>query len=168
MQLTTEQLATLKQWVIDNHNGIFDESTVTALNAVADPAFLVFRDFVPMQEIMANGFDWTRVDNLNVGKARIWEWMERSYEQNGVGGLNPSKETCREGINAIWVGTAADRLVRDVIYTHCYRSATVAEKLFATGNGTAPVANGDGSGPGTMGAGASGDVTLQNVIEADA
>jgi hypothetical protein len=37
-------------------------------------ASIVWRTSVTQDEIMLNGFDWTRVDNLGVGKARAWTW----------------------------------------------------------------------------------------------
>jgi hypothetical protein len=49
----------------------------------------------------------------------------------------------RAGIDAAWVGTAADLAVRAAIYVHCKRNATRAEKVLATGTGS------DAS-PGTM------------------
>jgi hypothetical protein len=64
--------------------------------------------------------------------------------------IDPSKPNVRAGINATWVGTAADTAVRAAVYLHCQRDATVAEKVLKTaGNGTACDANGDG--PATLG-----------------
>lgn len=100
------------------------------LNALASPAFIVWKSSVDPDEIMRNGMDWTRVDNLTVGKARIWDWLTR------LGTFNPARVNIRAGIDAAWVGTAADLAVRATVYTHCKRSATIAEKLFATGTGS--------------------------------
>ena len=102
------------------------------LNAKAVPDYIVWRTSVSQDEIMQNGFDWTRVDNLSVGKARIWEWLF----DNQAAVINPSKPNVRAGIDQCWVGTAADLAVRAAVYVHCKRAATVAEKLFATGLGT--------------------------------
>jgi len=99
-------------------------------NAVT--ATIVWRSEVSQDTIMQNGFDWTRVDNLSVGKARIWEWMFDNANKI----INPSKANVRAGIDAVWVGTTADLAVRAVVYTHCKRAATKLEKLFATGTGT--------------------------------
>lgn len=101
-----------------------------AFNAIASPDFIVWRTSVDPNEILRNGMDWTRVDNLSVGKARIWEWMTR------LGTFDPSKANIRSGIDATWVGTAADLAVRATVYTHCKRKATKAEQLFATGTGS--------------------------------
>jgi len=151
MILTSQQIATLRAWVIANHNAVFDESTLAPLNAVASPAFIVWKTNVTNQEIMQNGFDWVRVDNLSAGKARIWEWMFQ------FGSVDPSKVNVRAGFDAVWVGTQADLAVRAAVYAHCKRSATVGEKMFATGTGSDAV-------PATMGP--EGLVTLDNVVAA--
>ena len=101
-----------------------------AMNAVAAPSYIVWRTRVTDEEIMLNGFDWTRVDNLSVGKSRIWDWMFR------FGAINPSKPNIRAGIDAAWVGTAADLAVRAAVYVHCKRPALRGEALFAVGAGT--------------------------------
>jgi hypothetical protein len=102
------------------------------LNEKAAPDYIVWRSSVSQDEIMQNGFDWTRVDNLSVGKARIWEWL---FDNQGAT-INPSKPNVRAGIDQCWQGTTADLNVRAAVYVHCKRAATVAEKLFATGLGT--------------------------------
>ena len=79
---------------------------------------------------MRNGMDWARVDNLSVGKARIWDWMTR------LGSFNAAKVNVRAGIDAAWGGTAADLAVRAQAYPHCKRKANILEKLFATGTGS--------------------------------
>lgn len=113
-----------------NTDGAF--AVAAAFNITESPNYYVWKSSVSQDEIMQNGFDWTRVDNLSVGKSRIWEWMFSNQERV----INPSKANVRAGIDAVWVGTAADLAVRAVVYTHCYRLATRAEKLFATGTGT--------------------------------
>lgn len=104
-----------------------------AYNLPAFPAWYVWRTAVTEAEIFNNGMDWARVDNLSVGKARIWEWMFK------FGTTNPSKPNVRAGIDAAWVGTAADLAVRAAVYTHCKRTATRAQKLFSTGTGSEAV-----------------------------
>lgn len=101
-----------------------------ALNEIAAPKFIVWKTDVSMDEIMRNGMDWTQVDNLSTGKARIWDWIGRQ------GTFNASKLNIRAGIDECWKGTAALLAVRDAVYVHCKRPATVLEKLLATGNGT--------------------------------
>ena len=137
MALTTAQKATLKEAILadpvlnaypNNSDGAYDMAVF--LDQPATPDFIVWRTAVDPDEVMKNGMDWTRVDNLTIGKARIWEWMSR------LGTFNPSKTNIRAGIDAAWVGTAADLAVRAVVYTHCKRVATKAEKLFASGTGS--------------------------------
>jgi hypothetical protein len=137
MPLTPAQLVTLNAAIDadpvlsaypNSPDGAYEIAAVMDLPAT--PAFIVWKSSVNPDEIVRNGMDWTRVDNLTVGKARIWEWMTK------LGTFNPSKANIRAGIDATWVGTAADLAVRATVYTHCKRSATVAEKLFATGTGS--------------------------------
>ena len=137
MALTPAQLATLKAAILANQALSSQPMTsggalviAEALNATAVPSYIVWRTKVTDQEIMLNGFDWTRVDNLSVGKARVWDWMFR------FGSINPSKSNIRAGIDQTWVGTAADLAVRAAVYVHCKRAASIAEQLFATGTGS--------------------------------
>lgn len=102
------------------------------LNAASDPAWIAWRSQVTQDEIMLNGFDWARVDNLSVGKARVWEWLF----DNQAKSINPSKPNVRAGIDQAWVGTAADLAVRAAVYVHCKRTATRAERMLGTGAGT--------------------------------
>lgn len=113
-------------YVDGNLSGLCD-----LLNTTDSPAFIVWRPSVAEEEILrADGFDYARVDNLSVGKARIWEWMFRP------GPINPSKANIRDGIEKTWVGTAADLAVRAVVLVVCKRSATRFEKIFSTGAGS--------------------------------
>lgn len=136
--LTTEQKATLKTFIQADQtlNTLLVDGNLTgladALNATASPAFIVWKSSVTQDEIMQNGFDWTQVDNTTVGKARIWEWMF----DNATRTINAAKVNIRAGIDEAWKGTAAMLAVRAAIYVHCKRSASILEKLFATGTGT--------------------------------
>lgn len=104
---------------------------IASMFNIVQPAYIVWKTAVEADAIMRNGMDWARVDNLSVGKARIWDWLTR------LGTINASKPNVRGGIDATWVGTAADLAVRAQVYTHCKRPATRLEKLLATGTGTA-------------------------------
>lgn len=153
--LTPEQLQALKAAILADpaFAGLPLTSGAAALiaeefNRPASPSFIVWRTAVPLDEIMRNGMDWTRVDNLSVGKARIWDWLSR------LGTINASQPNVRSGIDATWVGTAADLAVRAAVYAHCKREATRAEKLLATGTGSDAV-------PGTMTF--EGDLTSEDV-----
>jgi hypothetical protein len=114
------------------HNSDGAYAVAQAYNELASPDFIVWRSSVSQDEIMQNGFDWVRVDNLSVGKARIWEWLFSNQTRS----MNPSKVNVRAGIDETWKGTAADLAVRAAVYAHCTRAATRAEKLFASGTGT--------------------------------
>ena len=143
--MTPEQLSTLKaailadpalaQWIIDYRDDLIRDY----YNEPASPAYTVWRTNVTQDEIMQNGFDWVQVDNLSVGKARIWEWLF----DNGSTSINPSKANVRAGIDEVWKGTAAMLAVRAAIYVHCKRAANRVERLFATGTGSDAV-------PGTL------------------
>jgi hypothetical protein len=149
MALTPEQNATLKAAILaDQELNAFPNNTDGAfgiaalLNQPASPSFYVWRSTVPISEIMQNGFDWTRVDNLTVGKSRIWEWMM------ATGVLNPSQSNVRAGVLATF-GVAADLATRLAVFGHCQRLATRIEKMLATGTGTTTTEQ--GVGPATMG-----------------
>jgi hypothetical protein len=135
--LTTEQQTVLRDYVIADvtlnalpHTPDSAFAIAAAVNATASPAFIVWKTDVDPNEIMKNGMDWTQVDNLSVGKARIWEWL------TGLGTFNAAKPNVRAGIEATWVGTAAMLAVRAAVYVHCKRSARIIEELLATGTGT--------------------------------
>ena len=141
--LTTEQSAVLKA-------AISADPTASAFALVGDDIalaewlnaptpFIVWRTDVHQDEIMQNGFDWVQVDNLTVGKARIWEWLFANDQRV----INAAKANVRAGIGECWKGTAAMLAVRDAVYAHCRRAATKAESLLATGTGTTAI-------PGTM------------------
>jgi hypothetical protein len=130
MSLTPSQQAVIKAHYLANMTTLNDEQARDAFNALVSPDFIVWKTSVTSSEVMLNGFDWTRVDNLSIGKSRIWEWMFQ------FGTIDASKPNIRAGIDATWVGTAADLAVRAAVYVHCKRSATLAEKLLATGTGS--------------------------------
>lgn len=150
--LTQQQLSALKAEIDAdpvlaakplNSDGYFDIAAI--LNGqLASPDFWVWRSIVTQDEIMQNGFDWVRVDNLSVGKARIWDWLF----DNAATAINPSKANVRAGVAETWKGTAADNAVRLAVFQHCQQRATRAQKLFATGPGTTTSV--DGVGPATM------------------
>jgi len=138
MSLTTQQLQAINAYIasVPAWAALANDSTNAAFIAdqlnVPTADFVVWRSRVDQDEIMQNGMDWTRVDNLTIGKARIWEWMFNNAERV----FNPSKANVRAGIDATWVGTAADLAVRASVYGHCKRFATLGEKVLATGTGS--------------------------------
>lgn len=154
--LTLEQRQTLKVWVDANVPNATEHSTQAALNSLSDPAFIVWRTLVTRSEILNNGFDWTRLDNLSVGKARVWDAIFSMSDEFGDAALNPSKINVRTGIESVWVGTSADLAVRAAVYAHCKRTATNAEKVLAAGTGSDAV-------PGTLTF--EGEISLQDAID---
>jgi hypothetical protein len=146
--MTPEQLAALKAHIDAspdlsgfplNSDGAFEIAAL--LNLPATPEYLIWKDSVTEAEILQNGMDWLRVDNLSVGKARIWEWLFK------FASANPSKANVRAAFAEVWKGTAADNTVRLSVFQHCQKPATRCEKLFSTGAGTTTTQ--DGVGPAT-------------------
>lgn len=140
MQLTPQQLTTLSVAIRAETDPTFvamrlannEDGMAGFYNQPFSPSFICWRTAVSQDEIMQNGFDWTRVDNLSIGKGRVWEWLFANAQRS----INPSKANVRAGIDQTWVGTAADQAVRAAVYSHCKRPATRGEKLYATGTGT--------------------------------
>lgn len=139
MSLTTAQQTALKtyidsvpEWAVLPNDSGSALTIAQALQAEASPDFIVWRSSVSKDEIMQNGFDWVQVDNLTVGKARIWDWMF----DNGQKSFNPSKVNVRAGIDEAWKGTSAMLAVRATVYGHCKRKANILEKVLATGTGS--------------------------------
>lgn len=135
--LTPQQLATLRAACFADPTAaafFADPGNAAGLQSYlnSDTAHLVWRTAVSQDEIMQNGFDWVQVDNLSVGKARIWEWLFANVTKS----FNPAKANVRAGIEEVWKGTSAMLAVRAAVYAHCRRAATAAEKVFATGVGT--------------------------------
>lgn len=100
--LTTQQAAALAADITSNSN--FGQSPNTdgafaiaaIYNAPGDPEYIVWKTRVTRQEVLQNGFDWTRLDNLSVGKARVWNDIFVD------GALNAAKPNVRAGIGVGW------------------------------------------------------------------
>ena len=131
-QALAAYIATVPEWAALPNDSETALAIAAGLNVVAAPAFIVWRTRVTQDEIMQNGFDWVRVDNLSVGKARIWEWLFGNSER----AINAAKSNVREGIAECWKGTAADLAVQAAVLGHCKRPATIVEKVLAVGPGT--------------------------------
>ena len=131
-QTLATYIASVPEWAAMPKNSDTAYYIAEQLNKVDPSNFIVWKTFVSQDEIMMNGFDWVQVDNLSVGKARIWEWLFNNQTRS----MNPSKLNVRAGIAECWKGTAAMLAVQAVVLGHCKRPATVVEKLFATGTGT--------------------------------
>ena len=131
-QALAAHIATVPEWAALPKDSDSAVIIAAGLNQTAAPAFIVWRTRVSQDEIMQNGFDWVRVDNLSVGKARIWDWLF----SNSVRAINPSKVNVRAGIAECWKGTAADLAVQAAVLAHCKREATIVERVLATGTGS--------------------------------
>lgn len=149
--LTPAQKATLKAFILadpvlsafpNNYDGDIDMAA--QLNKVATPDFFVWKTSVPPDEIMSNGFDWTRVDNLTVGKARIWDWLTR------LPLINPSRPNVRSAVESTFTAEVADEPNRVAVYSHFQRLAKVVEKVLAA-SGSGVTSSTHGVGPATMG-----------------
>ena len=135
--LTPAQLQTLKAAILAETTPAFvafraagDKFSMAAWYNGASTT-VVWKTSVSKAEIIQSpAFDWTRVDNLSVGKARIWD------EMFSVGNINSASANIRAGIDATWVGTQADLNVRAAVYAACKRFASRVEKLFVAGTGT--------------------------------
>lgn len=99
---------------------------VNAFNALASPAFRVWRSDVRQSEI-ASVFVWTEIDALTNGKARIWEWMRLSET------LNCGITNIRQGLNDAF---ASANNTKAAVLAVIKRDAKRGEKLFATGTGS--------------------------------
>lgn len=93
----------------------------------ADSIFVTWRSRIDPDEYREQ-VDWTEVDNLTIGKARIWEWLTQGMTQS----LNASKSNVRAGLNNCWNNTTT----KDNLLAIATRYATKCEALFATGSGT--------------------------------
>lgn len=135
MNLTKAQRTTLKAFIEadpvlnaypNTADGNWDLALVLEGRAVPD--FICWKATLDTTEVMENGFVWSAVDSLTVGKARIWEWMKDSKNP-----LSPAKANIRQGIkDAFGVGTP----IYESVMVHCKEPCSIIEKVFAVGNGT--------------------------------
>ncbi len=137
--LTNAQLTTLKacinavpEWAALPNNSDTASTIASGLNQTANPAWIVWRGDVSRDDVTGDGFDWTQVDNLTTGQARIWELIF----QTQTGRINFGDAGKRAGISEAWKGTAAKVAVATFIFSQAKRSATSGEKCLSTGTGT--------------------------------
>jgi hypothetical protein len=132
------QLATLKAAILADPALLAKTSGVntdyqfiaSALSEPATPTFTVWKTRVSRSDVTGDGFDFTQVDNLTTGQARIFDWL---FE---TGDMNPSLVSRRAGIAEAWKGTAAKLAVQTYVLGQCKRPALRVEKLLATGTGS--------------------------------
>ncbi len=89
--------------------------------------WFVWNTNVLAEDVMNNGFVWSTVDQLNAGKARIWEWLTR------FGSFNPSKPNVRQGLADAF---GANSPMASGIITHCKKESSLVQKLFSSGTGS--------------------------------
>lgn len=145
MALTPQQYTTLKAYIDSvpalaayplSGDGYFD--LAHRLNTeIVTPDFYVWKESVSLDEIVNNGFAWVEVDNLTIGKARIWEWL---FDVDGS--VNPARQNVRAGIAECWSGNAARNAVQATVFGHCLKRANHVEKCFATASATPPAVSG--------------------------
>jgi hypothetical protein len=137
MALDPQQLQTLKAAINAETDATFvafraanDENGMAGwLNQPS--TFVVWRNSVTRAQAQASGFDWTQVDNLSTGQARIW------FDGLFLGGaLDATDAGQRAGIVEAWKGTAAKLAVQTFVLNQCKRFASRGERVFATGTGT--------------------------------
>jgi len=140
MALTPEQLAVVKSYILatpalaalTSGAGTDYNTIANVLSAAATPPFVVWRSSISRDDVMGDGFDWTQIDNLSVGQARIWDWLFDNNQRT----MNPSNTRTRSGIGECWKGTTAKLAVGTYVLTQCKRNAAQVEKLFAIGTGS--------------------------------
>lgn len=137
MALTPAQLQTLKTFIAGDatlnaqpNNGDGNDAIRMMIGLTASPDFWVWKTSVALRDLISDpAFDWTRVDNLSVGKSRILEQLE------AAGTVDPSQPNVRAGFSACF-SAAGDAATLAAILSDCRRKATRVEKLFATGTGS--------------------------------
>lgn len=127
MILSNQQKTTLKTYVEADttlnslpHNADGAFAVAEAMNAVMVPSFYVWKSRIDTLELF-DSLVWTAVDNLTVGKARIFEWMVLA------GTISPENNSTRVGIRQCF---GADSATEIAILTAMKRTATRLEALF--------------------------------------
>lgn len=108
---------------------IRNDTELTRLyNLDSSPNFFVWRESIEPDEYR-EALDWTEVDNLTAGKARIWEWIT----QNMTFSIDATKTNVRAGLgNAFQTSNSS----KAGLLAIAKAVASRAEALFATGDGS--------------------------------
>lgn len=132
--MTPEQLAALKATILADTDpavigarAIRNDTELARLYNFAS-TFIVWRTSVPVSEYR-DALDWTAVDGLTAGKARIWSWLTGDNTLP----LEPHKTAVRQGLADCWGAASATGVALQAV---AKRAATKAEAIFATGTGT--------------------------------
>jgi hypothetical protein len=137
MALSVSQLLTLRQDIAADpafadlpHNQDGAGVVADAYNALASPPVTVWRTSLPPEDYTGEqSIVWTAVDQLQAGKARIFEWMSGMLTRP----LNLADPNVRQGITDAFGVTSQ---TRTNLFTLGTRLSTRGEALFATGPGT--------------------------------
>jgi hypothetical protein len=111
-----------------------------AFNVAATPPYTVWRTSLATSAAMAV-LIWTEVDNLTVGKARIWEWMSR------LGTINPSIANVRAGLSQCFGAASATAAAVTPLMK---RPASRVERLYAVATPNQAGTAGSDASPGTL------------------
>ena len=135
MALTVEQRTTLAAHIRANQ----DADVMAALAVRNDTelrrlynlpsSFIVWREII-LPEEYREAMVWTEVDGLQVGKARIWEWVTQQMTIP----LDATKSNVRAGLAEVF---PANQNTRGRLLAIAKEAATVVESIFSTGTGTA-------------------------------
>ena len=93
-----------------------------------DSAFIVWREAIQPSEYR-EAMVWTEIDGLQVGKARIWEWITQQMTM----AIDATKDNVRAGLGEVF---PANQDTRGALLTLAKEAASVAESIYATGTGT--------------------------------
>lgn len=157
--MTPEQLTILKTAILAETNPVFvalrqannEQGMADWYNVTS--TFVVWLQSVTRDAVSVEGFDWTQVDNLTNGQARIWDLLFDTLTKT----INPSEPGKRAAISECWKGTAAKVAVGTFVLSKCKRFASRGEQVFATGVGISAT-------PGLLTF--EGSITAQNISDA--
>jgi hypothetical protein len=134
MALTDPQLAALKAHIEANTDpdlvaalAIRNDTEIARLYNL-DSAFMVWRTEIRPDEY-CKALDWTEVDNISVGKARVWDWSTQFQTAN----IDASNANLRLGIAQAFGGNSDTTANLTAL---AKRAASIYETVFATGTGT--------------------------------
>jgi hypothetical protein len=111
-----------------------------AFNVDASPPYTVWRTSLATADAMAS-LVWTEVDNLTIGKARIWEWMSR------LGTINPSIGNVRAGLSQCFGAASATAAAVTPLMK---RTASRVERLYVIPTPNQAGTPGSDASPGTL------------------
>ena len=106
---------------------IRDDTELTRLYNL-DSDFIVWRESIQPAEYR-EAMVWTEVDGLQVGKARIWEWIT----QNMTRDIDASKDNVRAGLAEVF---PSNQDTRGQLLAIAKEAASLTESIYATGTGT--------------------------------